>query len=265
MRRNGGSPREAFVEHAAERVDVGAAVDVLAGDLLGRDVVDRPHEVTVVADPGLVREPLREAEVGQVGVVGAVEPGADVEQDIGRLDVAVDEAARVGGVEGTRNLGEDRDRLRRLERAVPQPLLEVASLDVAHRDEEQLAELAGLVDRDDVRVVDRGRELRLAQEAVAERFVLGEVGGEELERDVALQALVLGQVDDAHAAAAEQGLDAVPGELGADPRVVAHLHVRILAFGGSPERYAGRVVQSERPGLQTCYTGRRDDRTGPTR
>ncbi len=167
--------REAFVEHAAERVDVGASVDVVAGDLLGRDVVDRPHQVAVVADPGLVGDPLREAEVGEVGMVGAVGAGARVEQDVGRLHVPVDEAARVGRVERARHLGEDPDRLPRLEPAVPQPLLEVAALDVAHGDEEQLAGLTGFVDRDDVGVVDRGGELRLAQEALAEALVLGEV------------------------------------------------------------------------------------------
>ena len=32
---------QALVQHAAERVDVGARVDRLAADLLGRDVVER--------------------------------------------------------------------------------------------------------------------------------------------------------------------------------------------------------------------------------
>ncbi len=229
---------EAFVEHAAERVDVGAPVHVLAGDLLGGDVVDRPHEVAVVAGPALVGESLREAEVREVGVVRAVEAGAGVEQHVGGLHVAMDEATRMRGVESARHLGEDPDRFPRLERAVPQPLLEVRTLHVAHGDEEQLAELSGLVDRDDVRVVDRGRELGLPQEALAEGRVLGQVGGEELERDVASQADVLGEVDDTHTTATEQGLDPVPRELSADSRVVAHPHVRILAFGGLSERYA---------------------------
>ena len=56
-------------------------------------------------------------------------------------------------------------------------------------------------------------------------------GSEQLERDLPLEPQILGQVDDAHATPAQQRLDPVAGELGADPRVVAHLHVRILAFG----------------------------------
>ena len=40
--------RERLVEQAAERVDVGAPVDRVAADLLGSDVVDRPHQLAVV-------------------------------------------------------------------------------------------------------------------------------------------------------------------------------------------------------------------------
>ena len=52
------------------------------------------------------------------------------------------------------------------------------------------------------------------------------VRGQQLQRDPPLQPQVLGQVDDAHPAEAQQRLDPVAGELGADPRVVAHLHAR---------------------------------------
>jgi hypothetical protein len=47
-------PDEAFVEHAAERVDVGSPVDLLTGDLLGGDILDRAHEVAVVGRGGLL-------------------------------------------------------------------------------------------------------------------------------------------------------------------------------------------------------------------
>ena len=61
-----------------------------------------------------------------------------------------------------------------------QALLEVAALHVAHRDVEQVVDLAGLVDRDDVRVVDRGGQLRLAQEALAERSSSASSGASSL-------------------------------------------------------------------------------------
>ena len=64
-----------------------------------------------------------------------------------------------------------------------------------------------------------------AQEAVTERLVAREAGGEQLESNLALEPQILGQVDDAHAASSQQRLDPVAGDLGADLRVVAHLHV----------------------------------------
>ena len=58
--------------------------------------------------------------------------------------------------------------MRRLQRALrAQERLEVGALDVAHGDEQAAVGLAGLVDRDDVRMVDRRRELGLAQEPLA--------------------------------------------------------------------------------------------------
>jgi hypothetical protein len=231
-----GLPDETLVEHAAERVDVRPPVDLLTGDLLGGDVVDGAQHVAVVADSSRLGDPLREAEVREVDVVGAVGTGACVEQQVGGLHVAMHETARVGRVQGARHLREDADRGRRVQTAVLEAPFQVTPLDVAHGDEEDVLGRPGLVDRDDVRMVDRRGQLRLAQEAVAERFVLGQAGSQQLQRDSPLEPQILGQVDDAHAAQAEQGIDPVAGELGADPRVVAHLHVHILAFGGLLER-----------------------------
>ena len=85
-------------------------------------------------------------------------------------------------------------------------------------------------------MIDRRGELRLAEEAVAEGVVLCETSSEQLECHPPLQTEVLGEIHDAHPAPAEQRLDPVAGELGADPRVAAYLHVRILTFRDVPER-----------------------------
>ena len=45
--------------------------------------------------------------------------------------------------------------------------LQVAAVDVGHRDVEEPVLLAGVVDRDDAGMVERRRELRLAQEPLA--------------------------------------------------------------------------------------------------
>ena len=59
---------------------------------------------------------------------------------------------------------------------------EVGRVDVAHRDEQVVAVLPGLVDRDDVRVVDRGEPLGLVHEPPTERIVRREFRREDLER-----------------------------------------------------------------------------------
>ena len=118
-RRVGAAPerrlaREALVEHAAERVHIGAAVDLLAADLLGGDVIGGAERLGRAERERRVVEVAAETEVGQVDVP------ALVEQHVRRLDVAVDEAARVGGVQGARDLLEHADGPRRLERPVAQ-------------------------------------------------------------------------------------------------------------------------------------------------
>ena len=169
-------------------------------------------------------------------MVGAVGAGARVEKHVGGLHITMHETARMRFIEGACDLCEDADRVRRVQTTALQALVQVTPLDVAHGYEEEIVSRPRLVDRDDVRMVDRRGQLRLAQEAVTKRFVSGQAGGQQLQRDLPLEPQILGQVDDAHAAEAQQRLDPIAGELGADPRVLAHLHVRILAFSGLQER-----------------------------
>ena len=60
-------------------------------------------------------------------------------------------------------------RARAVELAGDDQVLERRPADQAHRDEQPLVDLAGLVDRDDVRVVERRLDAALAAEALAER------------------------------------------------------------------------------------------------
>ncbi len=59
--------------------------------------------------------------------------------------------------------------------------------------------LAGLEDRDDVRVVYRGRDTGFPDEPAAERLVAGKRGGEDLQRDAAAEPVIEGTVDNGHA------------------------------------------------------------------
>ena len=201
-------PRERLEQHAAEPVDVGPSVDVVAANLLRRDVVDGADEMTVGRPT--VGDALRQPEVGEVDVLAAV---LAVEEDVRRLHVAVDEPASMRRVQGVGDLARDRDRARRLQRALaPEERLEVRALDEAHRDEQAIVGLAGLVDRHHVRMVERRRDPRLAQEALAKARVLRVALGEELERHAALEPRIEGAVDLPRPPAPDELLDLVPGD-----------------------------------------------------
>ncbi len=135
-----------------------------------------------------------------------------VDEDVGRLDVAVDEPGDVRGVEGGGDLAADVEHPVGAEAALlAQDRGEVRPGDVLHGDVEQAVDLARVVDRDDVGMRERGGDARLAQEALAEVRVVGQIGRDDLQRGAAAQGLVLGQVDDAHAAPTDAVLDPVPG------------------------------------------------------
>ena len=94
---------EALEQHAAERVEVGAGVGVARAQRLGRHVQRGPGDLARCGQL-VVRGLLGEAEVTQVDVVALRHEG------VGRLDVAVDEPALVGGVQRGGELRHQRER-----------------------------------------------------------------------------------------------------------------------------------------------------------
>ncbi len=138
------------------------------------------------------------------------------DQDVGGLDVAVHQPARVRRVEG---VGDPRHHPRRAARRNPaalgDELLEARALHVAHGDVEPALVLARAVDRDDVRVLQARRDQRLAHEQLAEARVLGALGGDQLQRDLTAELGIGGAVHHPHAPGAGERLDDVAGHDGA--------------------------------------------------
>ncbi|MEZ5061445.1 MAG: hypothetical protein R2700_08020 [Solirubrobacterales bacterium] len=168
-----------LVEDAAEGVDVGAGVDALTLDLLGRDVVERADEPAGRGQRGAARlvEPLRQAEVGQEGVLGRILALPRLDEDVAGLDVAMDETARVSDVEGTSDLCQQRRRARGVDRpARDQEAPQVGAVDQVHGHEEAAVLLPRVMDRNDVGMAQRHRDPRLRTEALAEGLVGGELG-----------------------------------------------------------------------------------------
>jgi hypothetical protein len=91
------------------------------------------------------------------------------EEHVAGLHVPVDEPMGVRRIQGARDLADDGRRADGIELSPgADGLLQVGALDVPHRDEEHVLDLVRVVDRNDVRVVERGREPGLTQEPVAE-------------------------------------------------------------------------------------------------
>ena len=84
-------PGERLVRDAAERVDVGPAVELLALDLLGRGVLGSADEQSRLGQPRRPRV-LGDPEIGEVDVIRPFHPGTGRDEDVGRLHISVDEA-----------------------------------------------------------------------------------------------------------------------------------------------------------------------------
>jgi len=202
---------QAVVDDTCERVLVDPPVERAAVDLLRRQVVGGADDVLLGGQRRARGQAFRQAEVAEPVV-------ALLDQDVRRLDVAVDQAGRVRGVQRRTHLrGDARDLGRLLGALIAQQGADIGPAHQLHRDVERALDVAGVVDRDDVGMVERGGQPRFAHETLAE--VAGQARREQLERHGPPQMHVLGAVDDAHPAAAEHVLDAVARDLGAGRKV----------------------------------------------
>ncbi len=200
--------REELVEHGPGREQVRARVDGAALGLLGRHVVGRAQDHAAARDAG-ARAQARQAEVQQLDLP------ARADQDVGRLDVAVHDAARVGVAEAGADLQEDAHALGQGDRRLAlDQRAQVVALEQLHGHVEPPVGLVHVVDADDVGMAQLADRLDLATEALVQLFLGGELLGEHLERHRPAQGQVAGAVDHAHGAFAQLVEDLVTAEGG---------------------------------------------------
>ena len=150
-----------------------------------------------------------QAEVGELGMLAAGE------QDIGRLDVAMDQPRLVRGTEGQDDLADEGGGPDRVEGSLlGERLLEADPAgDVFHLDVVIPAVVAQVVDRHDVGVDQVGHDAGLGPEVLAH---LGLVGHEprvhHLDGAGAVEPEVLGAVDASHRTAADHRPEAILAE-----------------------------------------------------
>ena len=132
-----------------------------------------------------------------------------MEQDVLGLDVAVDHAVLVGVLQRVGHLAGDAHRVLDGQLLLArQPVAQRLALDVGHDVEDQPVGLARVEQREDVRVLEVGGGLDLGQEPLGAEDG-GQLGAQDLERDLAVVPHVVRQVHRGHAAGAQLALDDV--------------------------------------------------------
>ena len=184
---------EALEEDGGERVDVRRGRRRLTESLLGSRVVETADETAGVGDPNALAA-LGHAEVSQVYLP------AIAEQDVLGLDISVYKTDRVRRVQGVGNRAKDLDHVARIKATVVHPVAQRRAPDEPHGKEELAVNFTGVVNRDDVRVVQGSDVLAFAPKPFAERLIAAELRGEYLERDLPPQRYLLGAIDDRHPA-----------------------------------------------------------------
>jgi hypothetical protein len=105
------------------------------------------------------------------------------DEQIRRLDVAVDDPGTVCGLERVGNLDRERQQHVDLERAPGDAMLQRHPVEKLHHEERAAVLLADIVDGADVGVIQRRCGLRLAAESDQGLGIVGEVRRQELQRD----------------------------------------------------------------------------------
>ena len=216
----------------------------------------RPARAVTVA-AGLVTAADR-TDFGQPEIENLRVAAAGDEQ-IRRLDVAVDDPGGVRRLERVGDLDRERQQQIDLERAPGDAMLQRRPVEELHDEERAAVLLADIVDGADVGVIQRRRGARLAAESGQGLGIVGEVRRQELQRDEALQPRILGFVDDAHSAAAQLLGDAVVRDGLTDQR--SRQLSEVSSRGASASARAATSIAGLSRKLPACSCAASSDRT----
>ena len=199
---------QALEQDAAHREHVGASVLRQRQHLLGAHVAGRAHDdagltVAVIVGAGA----LGEAEVEDLHAT------AGRDHDVARLEIAMDHAALVRRFERVHDLLADVRGVVRRQRSARDAIGQRLALDPL---EDQVAGfvpgLLEAMDGGDVGMVERGEQLGFALEAGELLGIARDLGGQRLDRNEPIELAIAGEVDHAHATAAELAFDDVVAE-----------------------------------------------------
>ena len=150
-----------LVRDDAERPEIRPCVHRFAGGLFGRHVAGRAHRAAGARElrRRLAHLDLREPEVEDFHL------SRRRQHQVRRLEIAVDDAGGVCGVERVGHLRDDAGDLGHRQRPAGEASRQRFALVVRHRDERLAGVVADLVDRRDVGMIERAGGARLPQQA----------------------------------------------------------------------------------------------------
>jgi hypothetical protein len=203
--------------------EVAPGVGPLAARLLRTHVTGRSNGDARAGKPVtlVTAQRARDAEIGHQGV-------AVREQDVFRLDIAVQDIFGVGMAQRPGNLPGQPDRLGHLELLFAvEPVPERFALDERHGVPEASDGFSRVEQREDVGVDQAGGEADFPMEPLGK--CAGQIPAQDLEGDVALMLDVAGQVHHGHATGTEHALDVItPSKPGAKVGGDGGVHVLLV-------------------------------------
>ena len=134
------------------------------------------------------------------------------DKDVGGLDVAVNYAFAVRGIERIRDLNGQREQFFIIQRTAGDDVLQRQAVQILHGDERPSLLLPDVVNGADIGVIQGGRRLCFALEAGQRLRITANLLGQKFKGHEAVQACVLGFVDYPHATAAELVGDSIVGD-----------------------------------------------------
>src|SRR5581483_2440212 len=152
-----------------------------------------------------LRTQLRQAEVQHLSLP------ARRNENVCRLDVAVDYAGGMRCIQGIGNLDRKRQNRVQLQGPASDAVLERTAFQKLHGNEVLAVVTADVVNGADVRMVERRSRPRFALKALQRLWIASQRIRKEFQSDVAPKAAVLRLVDHAHAAAAQLRDDVIVG------------------------------------------------------
>src|SRR6476646_10206336 len=150
--------------------------------------------------------------------------------DVGRLQVAMDDALVVSGFQALSDLAGDGQRFVERDGAASQTLGQVLAVDILEYQGYRVIRLFEAVDSGDVRMVERGKNLRFAPEAGHSFGVLRNGCRQDLDSGVAVQPRVARAVHLAHSAFTKRADHLIGADSRADRE--AHVFIRPVMCGG---------------------------------